>query len=296
MLHLDDTLTQSDNLRFIRSAMNAPMLEKEEELGLARAWRENGDEKSLHKLIKSYARLAVATAARFRHYGLPFSDLIQEGHIGLLQAANRFEADRGVRFSTYAQWWIRASIQDYVLRNWSIVRTGTTAGQKALFFNLRKLKARIEGKARRSGNDETLPEDTKRTIASSFSVSITDVEFMDRRLSGGDYSLNADIGEEGTAAFQDFLKDDGPSPEENAIVSFDGGRERKELRDAIATLDAREQRIIRERHLAEEESAATLEDLGEALGISKERVRQLEARAFAKLKARLEAPLDKQAA
>lgn len=291
MLHFDDALTQSDNVRFIRSAMDAPMLEKEEELKLARAWREKGDEKSLHKLIKSYARLAVATAARFRHYGLPFSDLIQEGHIGLLQAANRFEADRDVRFSTYAQWWIRASIQDYVLRNWSIVRTGTTASQKALFFNLRKLKAKIEGKNQRLGSSNGLLNETdKRSIADNFGVSVTDVEFMDQRLSGGDFSLSAEIGDEGSSAFQDFIKDDGPTPEENAIAHFDGAAGHNRLHEALATLDVREQRIIRDRHLSEAENSATLEDLGTALGISKERVRQLESRALAKLKARLAQP------
>ena len=149
MTYIDDQETQKANLGYIRNAMDAPMLEREHELELARKWRDKGDEKALHEMVTSYARLVVAMASKFRNYGMPMGDLIQEGNIGLMQAAEKFDPERGVRFSTYATWWIRASIQDYVLRNWSIVRTGTTAAQKALFFNLRRLRAQIEGKKER---------------------------------------------------------------------------------------------------------------------------------------------------
>ena len=284
MAHFDDNLTRNDNLRFIRGAMHSPMLEKENEFELARAWRENNDEKALHKLIKSYARLVVALASKFRAYGLPIGDLMQEGHIGLLHAANRFDTSRDVRFSTYATWWIRASIQDYVLRNWSIVRTGTTAGQKALFFNLRRLRARIEGKAAREGQLDPvmLSPETKTEIATALKVNVRDVEVMDARLTGHDQSLNALVHEDGTHDFQDFLVDDSPNPEELIMAHHDGEVRHAWLGVALRQLDERERRIIRDRHLRDD--AATLEDLGKKLGISKERVRQLETRAMAKLK------------
>lgn len=284
MAHFDDTLTQADNVRFIRGAMNAPLLEREAEYELARRWREEGDEKALHKLIKAYARLVVAMASRFRAYGLPLADLMQEGHIGLLQAANRFETERDVRFSTYATWWIRASIQDYVLRNWSIVRTGTTATQKSLFFNLRRLRARIEGRARIHGNDdgEMLSLTTKKEIAGALKVSVQDVEFMNQRLTGGDQSLSATVSDDSTVALQDFLVDSAPTPEEEVMEKHDGDVRDSLLKKALQQLDAREQKIIRARHLADEPK--TLDELGHQLHISKERVRQLEARALSKLK------------
>jgi RNA polymerase sigma-32 factor len=284
MAHFDDNLTRSDNMRFIRGAMHSPMLDKDNEFELAKAWREHNDEKALHKLMKSYARLVVALASKFRAYGLPIGDLMQEGHIGLLHAANRFDTSRDVRFSTYATWWIRASIQDYVLRNWSIVRTGTTAGQKALFFNLRRLRARIEGKAAREGqlNAVMLSPETKTEIATALKVNVRDVEVMDARLTGHDQSLNALVHEDGTHDFQDFLVDDSPNPEELIMAHHDGEVRHAWLGVALRQLDERERRIIRDRHLRDD--AATLEDLGKKLGISKERVRQLETRAMAKLK------------
>ena len=287
MAHLDDTLTQADNVRFIRGAMHAPMLEKDDEFQLAIAWREKGDEAALHRLLKSYARLVIATAARFRYYGLPMGDLMQEGHIGLLQAANRFDTSRDVRFSTYASWWIRASIQDYVLRNWSIVRTGTTASQKSLFFNLRRLRAQIQGKAQREGflDAISLTPETKTEIAEALRVSISDVEFMDQRLSGNDQSLNVTVFDDSTSDFQDFLVDDTPNPEEQVIDKMDSQTKEGWLDDALRQLDVRERRIIRERHLSDQ--SATLEDLGKKLHISKERVRQLESRALGKLKGHL---------
>ncbi|MCB9991642.1 MAG: RNA polymerase factor sigma-32 [Rhodospirillales bacterium] len=281
MSHIDDYETQKANLSYIRQAMDEPMLEKDHELDLATRWREQGDEAALHELVKSYTRLVIAMASRFRNYGLPTGDLIQEGNIGLMQAANRFEPERGVRFSTYAQWWIRAAIQDYVLRNWSIVRTGTTAAQKSLFFNLRRLRARIEGKKEKEG----LNDDDRQKIAKKLKVKTTEVQDMEARLSGGDQSLNAQIGEDGADEWQSLLSDDRPNPEDVVIGMKDAQTRSQWLREALGTLDDRERRIIRKRHLSG--NVVTLEDLGTEMGISKERVRQLEARAMDKLKTSL---------
>lgn len=281
MAHIDDPQTQKANLSYIRNSMNEPLLEKEHELDLARRWRNDGDEKALHELVRSYTRLVVAGAARFRNYGLPMGDLIQEGNIGLMQAANRFEPERELRFSTYATWWIRSAIQDYILRNWSIVRTGTTAAQKSLFFNLRRLRAKIE----RAQEAEGLGEEGRAKIARELKVNIKDVEDMESRLSGSDNSLNAVIGEDGEEEWQNFLKDDRPNPEEIVIGMRDSKTRSKWLEDALGALSDREQKIIRNRHLRYE--TVTLEDLGKELGVSKERVRQLEARAMEKLKANM---------
>lgn len=281
MAHIDDPQTQKANLSYIRTSMNEPLLEKEYELDLARRWRNDGDEKALHELVRSYTRLVVAGAARFRNYGLPMGDLIQEGNIGLMQAANRFEPERELRFSTYATWWIRSAIQDYILRNWSIVRTGTTAAQKSLFFNLRRLRAKIE----RMQEAEGLGEEGRAKIARELKVNLKDVEDMEGRLSGSDNSLNAVIGEDGEEEWQNFLKDERPNPEEIVIGMRDSKTRSKWLEDALGALSDREQKIIRNRHLKYE--TVTLEDLGKELGVSKERVRQLEARAMEKLKANM---------
>lgn len=276
MTHIDDPQTQKANLSYIRNAMNAPMLGREEELALARRWREKGDEKALHKMVGAYARLVVSVAARFRNYGLPMGDLIQEGNIGLMQAAARFEPERELRFSTYAAWWIRSTVQDYVLRNWSIVRTGTTAAQKSLFFNLRRLRAKIEGRG------EVLDDAGRKEIADTLNVSVEDVATMEKRLSGSDQSLNTKIGEDGDEEWQNFLADDRPNPEDIVIQMRDAKARSAWLEQALGALSDREQTIVRQRHLREE--TVTLEDLGKQLGISKERVRQLEARAMDKLK------------
>lgn len=281
MAHIDDPQTQKANLSYIRNAMNEPLLEKDHEQDLAKRWRDKGDERALHELVRSYTRLVVAAAARFRNYGLPMGDLIQEGNIGLMQAANRFEPERDVRFSTYATWWIRSSMQDYILRNWSIVRTGTTAAQKSLFFNLRRLRAKIE----RNKGAEGLNNEDRQKIATELRVNLKDVEDMEGRLSGADNSLNATIGEDGEEEWQNFLKDDRPNPEDIVIGMRDAKTRSKWLEDALGTLSDREQKIIRNRHLKYE--TVTLEDLGKELGVSKERVRQLEARAMEKLKAGL---------
>ncbi|MGB4106927.1 MAG: RNA polymerase factor sigma-32 [Alphaproteobacteria bacterium] len=278
MAHIDDPHTQKANLHYIRASMNAPMLEREHELTLARKWKNKRDERALHELVTSYARLVVSIASRFRNYGLPMGDLIQEGNVGLMQAAERFDPEREVRFSTYASWWIRAAIQDYILRNWSIVRTGTTAAQKSLFFNFRRLRARIENKTEREGLDDA----GRRQIAKELNVNVSDVESMEGRLAGNDHSLNATVGEDGDSEWQDFLQDDNPNPEEIVIGMKDAKTRSLWLRKALKGLSDRERTIIEERHLNYE--TVTLEDLGKTLGISKERVRQLEQRAMDKLR------------
>lgn len=287
MAHIDDPHTQKSNLDYIRSSMAEPLLEKEHELDLARRWRDKGDEKALHELVRSYTRLVVSAASKFRNYGLPMGDLIQEGNIGLMQAANRFEPERELRFSTYANWWIRSAMQDYILRNWSIVRTGTTAAQKSLFFNFRRLRGKIE----RMNGTEGLTDEGRAKIAKELQVNIKDVQEMEGRLSGADSSLNAVISEDGEEEWQNFLKDDRPNPEDIVIGMRDAKTRSQWLADALGTLSDREQKIIRDRHLQYE--TVTLEDLGKELGVSKERVRQLEARAMEKLKMGLSQKMDR---
>jgi RNA polymerase sigma-32 factor len=264
---------------FVRAAMNAPFLTREEEHGLAVAWKDQRDQVALHKLASAHMRLVIAIAARFRHYGLPMADLIQEGHVGLLEAGARFEPEREVRFSTYATWWIRASIQDYILRNWSIVRGGTSSAQKALFFNLRRLRAKLSQSA--AGDDSI---DVHQEIATAVGVSRSDVALMEARLSGSDMSLNAPLteSESGAAERVDFLVDGAPLPDEAVGEAIDSERRVKWLRSALTVLSERELNILRARRLSEE--GATLESLGDRLGISKERVRQIESRAIEKLK------------
>jgi RNA polymerase sigma-32 factor len=264
---------------FVRTAMRAPYLGRDEELDLAVRWRDAKDQTALHRLTSAHMRLVIAIAARFRNFGLPMSDLIQEGHVGLLEAAARFEPDREVRFSTYATWWIRAAIQDYILRNWSIVRGGTSSSQKALFFNLRRLRARLA-----QNPDQRPREAVFAEIAGALGVSSGDVELMDSRLSGPDTSLNAPIHEQenDTSNRQDFLVDNVPLPDETVGETIDHERRLTWLRSALTVLNERELRIVRERRL--QDNGATLESLGESLGISKERVRQIENRALDKLR------------
>jgi RNA polymerase sigma-32 factor len=264
---------------FVKAAMDAPFLTREDEHALAVRWKDNRDEDALHRLAAAHMRLVIAIAARFRHYGLPMADLIQEGHVGLLEAGARFEPDREVRFSTYATWWIRASIQDYILRNWSIVRGGTSSAQKALFFNLRRLRARLSQAA---AGDDTV--DIHQGIADAVGVSRNDVALMDARLSGNDMSLNAPLTDESTGATErmDFLVDTAPLPDETVGEAIDSERRVRWLRSALTVLSDRELNILRARRLTDE--AATLEALGDRLGISKERVRQIESRALEKLK------------
>jgi RNA polymerase sigma-32 factor len=265
----------------IREASRAPYLGRDEELKLAIRWKNNHDEQALHSLANAHMRLVISLAAKFRHYGLSLADLIQEGHIGLLEAASRFDPDRDVRFSTYATWWIRASMQDYILRNWSIVRGGTSSGQKALFFNLRRLRARLSRSAPELSGTALLVQ-----IAEAMGVSQADVEVMNSRLSGSDVSLNMTLSdEEDSSERGDFLVDDHPLPDELVEVEIDTSRRLQMLSVALKNLSDRELNIVKKRKL--KDKPETLEAVGAQLGISKERVRQLEARAMLKLKSAL---------
>ncbi len=266
----------------IRAAMRAPYLDREEEQELAIRWKERQDQEALHKITTAHMRLVISMAAKFRHFGLSMGDLIQEGHVGLLEAAARFEPEREVRFSTYATWWIRASIQDYILRNWSIVRGGTSSAQKALFFNLRRLRAKLAQSSGMLSNSSLYKE-----ISEALGVSESDVAMMDSRLSAPDTSLNAPLVDEGSGSANrmDFLVSDDPLPDEVVGDSIDVERRSGWLRTALGVLNERELQIIRERRLRDE--GATLESLGAMLGISKERVRQIESRALEKLKSAL---------
>lgn len=266
----------------IRAAMKAPYLERGEEQELAVRWKEHHDQAAMHRITTAHMRLVISMAAKFRYFGLPMGDLIQEGHVGLLEAAARFEPGRDVRFSTYATWWIRASMQDYILKNWSIVRGGTSSAQKALFFNLRRLRARLA-----RGQDGQSSTALYKEISTALGVSEADVAMMDARLSGPDTSLNAPLTDDrgGSADRMDFLVSDDPLPDEVVGEAIDVERRSDWLKKALCVLNERELRIIEERRLQDE--GATLEALGETLGISKERVRQIESRALEKLKTAL---------
>lgn len=268
--------------RFVKSAMARDLLSREDEADLARRWKDDRDEKALHELTEAHMRLVIAVAAKFKRYGLPFSDLIQEGNIGLMKAADRFDPERDVRFSTYVTWWIRSCIQDYVLRNWSIVRTGTTSAQKSLFFNLRRIRANIGDL-----DGSSITPDNRQKIAKDLRVRERDVENMALRLSASDRSLNAPVGDAEDSQWQDFLVDDTAAPETEVMNRTDSERRSAWLGLALDGLNSREQFIIRERRLREDGS--TLASLGDSLGISKERVRQIENAALTKLRDHLTA-------
>jgi RNA polymerase sigma-32 factor len=268
--------------QLVEAARKAPLLEREEEYDLARRWREQNDSSALHRLTTAHMRLVIALASRFRGYGLPLPDLVQEGYIGLLEAARRFEPQRDVRFATYATWWVRAALQDYVLRNWSIVRGGTSSPQKALFFNLRRMRA--EADRRQQAEPQPQPSDVHESIATALGVAKADVVMMEARLSGPDMSLNMPIngGMLEGAEHGDFLIDESPLPDECISNAVDSERRRSWLSAALEALDERERSIIEARRL--HEKADTLERLGSRFGISKERVRQIEHRAIEKLR------------
>ncbi len=270
----------SADTAFLRKAMKAPLLAREEEIELAKAWRDEQDEGALHRMIDSHMRLVAALASRYRTYGLSMPDMVQEGSLGLLQAANRFEPERGVRFSTYASWWIRSAIQDYILRNWSIVRSGTTSSQKSLFFNLRRLRAEIE---RNTGR--TLDSEGRDAIAQALKVNLRDVEAMEGRMGGPDQSLNATLADDSDLERLDLVRDERPGPEDLIMGLKDSATRSRWLKECLAELSARERVIIEQRRL--QEVGRTLEDLGKVLGVSKERVRQLESRALQKLRVAL---------
>jgi len=265
------------SLRYVDNVRRFPLLEPQQEYTLAKSWRERHERDAADRLVTSHLRLVVKVAAQYRGYGLPVSELISEGNVGLMHAVNRFEPDRGCRFATYAVWWIKAAIQEYVLRSWSLVKIGTTANQKKLFFNLRRAKTRIA--AFDSGD---LRPDQAAAIAVRLGVNAQEVIEMNRRL-GGDVSLNAPIsgGDADLGEWQDRLVDDRAGPESQLAESQEGDNRRRALREGLAVLTARERRILECRQLAEE--PAKLETLAEEFGISRERVRQIEVRAFEKV-------------
>lgn len=271
--------------RVVNSAMKAELLDAETEQALARAWRDHRDEKALHRMVTAYMRLAIAMASKYRRYGAPMNDLVQEAGVGLMKAASKFDPDRGVRFSTYAVWWIKASIQDYVMRNWSIVRTGSTSSQKALFFNMRRVRARLERELNMDFTDG-IPLEARLEIAEEIGAPLRDVEMMEARLAGPDFSLNAtQTGEEGRE-WVETLEDDSDTPDMAVERHRDGRRVRVWLAEAMTALTDRERFIISNRKLIEE--PRTLESLGQELKLSKERVRQLETQALRKMRQALE--------
>jgi len=273
---LPTMVSDSGLSRYLDEIRRFPMLEPQEEFMLAKSWREHGDRDAAQKLVTSHLRLVAKIAMGYRGYGLPIGEVISEGNVGLMQAVKRFEPDKGFRLATYAMWWIRAAIQEYILRSWSLVKMGTTANQKRLFFNLRKAKSQI------SALDEgDLKPDQVKTIAQKLGVSEEEVVSMNRRLSG-DASLNAPVREEADASeWQDWLVDEGASQESILAESEELENRRGALKDALKVLNDRERRIFEARRLSED--SITLEQLSEEFGVSRERVRQIEVRAFEKV-------------
>ncbi|MCC5989713.1 MAG: RNA polymerase factor sigma-32 [Pararhodobacter sp.] len=260
--------------RFVREAMASELLDAETETELALAWRDQRDEAALHRLIRAYSRLAISFASRFRRYDVAYDDLVQQGNLGLMRAAEKFDPENGARFSTYAAWWIRASMQDYVMRNWSLVRTGTNASQKKLFFHLRRALQREEGR----DGEGTLSA----RVARELQVPEAQVELMMGRMAGPDLSLDApQSSDEEGRAWVETIEDVGVNTEAQVLGEIETRRRRRALYQAVADLPERERRIVSARHLTDEPT--TLSDLGQAMGISKERVRQLEERALARL-------------
>ena len=263
--------------RYLTEIRKFPMLARDEEFMLAKAWKEHQDADAAHKMVTSHLRLVAKIAMGYRGYGLPIGEVISEGNVGLMQAVKKFEPERGFRLATYAMWWIRAAIQEYILRSWSLVKMGTTAAQKKLFFNLRRLKGEIS--ALEEGD---LTPDHVKTIAHKLAVTDDDVIQMNRRLSGGDASLNAPIAGDGESQWQDWLADDNGVSQENELAETEEfGARMGLLSAAMEGLSERERHIITERRLKDE--PATLEDLSKEYGVSRERVRQIEVRAFEKL-------------
>ncbi|MFK7866962.1 MAG: RNA polymerase sigma factor RpoH [Alphaproteobacteria bacterium] len=268
--------------RYLQEIKRFPMLSVEEEFGLARRWQEQGDSVAAQKLVTSHLRLVAKIASGFRGYGLPISELISEGNIGLMQAVKRFDVERGFRLSTYAMWWIRASIQEYILRSWSLVKIGTTAAQKKLFFNLKRLKSKLD-----AFEDGDLAPETVKSIATHLMVEEKEVVMMNRRLSGGDVSLNAPISHQadGDGEWIDLLEDDSSTPEQIAVGNQLQSHHHNMLEQAMQVLNPREVEIIRARRLLD--PVKTLEELSQKLGVSRERIRQIEVRAFDKLQAKM---------
>lgn len=263
---------------YLRSIQNFGTLEFEEEQALANKWRDDGDRSSAEKLINAHLRLVVKVAIGFKGYGLPMTEVIQEGNIGLMQAVARFDPDKGFRLSTYAMWWIRASIQEYVLQNWSLVKIGTTAAQKKLFFNVRKLRNRLQ-----EATAENLSEDMVSFIANELGVKENEVVAMDQRMMANDQSLNGTVNDDSGSEWVDWLEEERPNAEQVYSTREESMQRRQMLLGAINILDEREREIFISRRLTESEITPTLEDLSGKFGISRERVRQLEQRAFQKV-------------
>jgi RNA polymerase sigma-32 factor len=262
--------------RYLEEIRRFPMLEPQEEYMLAKRWREHGDREAAHKLVTSHLRLVAKIAMGYRGYGLPISEVISEGNVGLMQAVKRFEPDKGFRLATYAMWWIKAAIQEYILRSWSLVKMGTTANQKKLFFNLRKAKSKISALS-----DGDLRPEQVSTIAKRLGVSESDVIEMNRRL-GGEASLNAPIRDDGESGeWQDWLADESDDQETVIAEREELDNRKRALTDALSVLNDRERRIFEARRLSE--NPVTLEELAEEFGVSRERVRQIEVRAFEKV-------------
>jgi RNA polymerase sigma-32 factor len=268
--------SEASHLHFLEEIRKFPFLTADQEYVLAKRWREHGDREAAHKLVTSHLRLVAKIAMGYRGYGLPLSELISEGNVGIMHAVKRFDPDRGFRLATYALWWIRAAIQEYVMRSRSLVKMGTTAAQKKLFFGLRKIKGRLN-----AIEDGDLPTKTVETIARELAVSETDVVEMNRRLAGRDGSLNAPVNEEGEGLWQDRLVDQRASPEAEFGAAEELRARRDLLQRAIASLRDRERHILTERRLSD--PPKTLGELGQIYGVSRERVRQIEVRAFQKV-------------
>ena len=275
-------VSESNLARYLQEIRTFPMLEPDQEYMLAKRWREHDDTEAAHQLVTSHLRLVAKIAMGYRGYGLPVSELISEGNVGMMQAVKRFEPDRGFRLATYAMWWIRAAIQEYILHSWSLVKMGTTAAQKKLFFNLRKLKGQLQA----IEEGDLSPENVKK-IATELSVSEEDVVNMNRRLAAPDHSLNAPLKIDGDGEWQDWLVDETDSQEIVLAEQQELSKRRKLLSHAMKSLNARERHILTERRLKDEPT--TLEDLSKEYGISRERVRQIEVRAFEKLQRAIKA-------
>jgi RNA polymerase sigma-32 factor len=276
---------ESGLARYLQEIKRFPMLEPQEEYMLAKRWREHGDREAAHKLVTSHLRLVAKIAMGYRGYGLPIGEVISEGNVGLMQAVKRFEPDKGFKLATYAMWWIRASIQEYILRSWSLVKMGTTASQKKLFFNLRKAKSRISAL-----DDGDLRDDQVESISKRLGVGKQDVIDMNRRL-GGDASLNSPLREGGEGEWQDWLVDESADQESQLADREESDVRIGALRSALSVLNPRERRIFEARRLAEE--PITLEELSTEFGVSRERVRQIEVRAFEKVQAAVKAGVAK---
>ena len=282
MLHIDDTLTQRANIKFVSKAMKQPLLSLKDEKKITKLWSERKDIKSLHVLINSYEKLVISNAIKFRKFGLPFGDLLQEGNVGILKAAYKFDIKMDVRFSTYARWWIRSSMQEFVLKNWAIVRLGSTAIQKLLFFQLSRLKTKIQNSSLENNNLESITD----KIAKDLKIKVSEVEKIFERVIKKDLLLDHSLNNnDDDRTPLDFLSDTSLNPDEITLNNDIHGNRKRVIKKSLQALNDKEKHIILKRHL--HHTPGTLEAIGKDLNISKERVRQLESRAFLKLKKRI---------